>query len=147
MLIVKVNVCRCYVVNAEPLPESFQRGALGLCRGGLTFWKFVKSPLICSVSYFNLGVGALFSGLKPTKVTGLRKYHSFGVYISLWPELVNEYINMPWSSWLVAPRTCSSWKSGCREQMPCSRRKLRFQQSSEDSVPGQKIIYSSISWF
>jgi len=37
-------------------------------RGGLDIENFIKSPLIYSVSYFDLGgLGTLFGGVKPTK--------------------------------------------------------------------------------
>jgi len=48
----------------------FNRGPY-VCAGGLDIPKFSKTPLIYSVSYFNLeGLGALFGGAKPTKVPG-----------------------------------------------------------------------------
>jgi len=63
-------------IEAEPSSESgqkegftFVRGALRSCKGA---WhsNLTKIPLICSVSYFNLGgIGALSGGAKPTKTT------------------------------------------------------------------------------
>ena len=41
--------------------KVLNRVALRLCRGGLTFWNLIKTPLIYTVSYFNFrGFGALF---------------------------------------------------------------------------------------
>ena len=61
-------------LNQNHRQKAFSRGALPLCRG-VGILKFNKTPLICSVSYFNLGwLGALFKGLSPPKplvATGL----------------------------------------------------------------------------
>jgi len=46
----------------------FLCGGFGFVRGGLTPQKLTKTPLIYSVSCFNLGVlRALFGGLSPQK--------------------------------------------------------------------------------
>jgi len=43
-------------------------GGLCVCAGGLDIIKLAKTPLIYSVSRFNLGgIGAMFGGAKPTK--------------------------------------------------------------------------------
>ena len=48
--------------------KIINRGALRLCKGGLTF-KFDKNFMIYSVSYFRLGgLRALFGGLSPPKL-------------------------------------------------------------------------------
>jgi len=39
-----------------------------VCAVGLNIEIFIKTPLICRVSYFNLrGLGALFGGISPPK--------------------------------------------------------------------------------
>jgi len=46
--------------------KVFNRG-LHVCAGGLDIESLMKAPMLYSVSYFNLGVGALFGGLSPPK--------------------------------------------------------------------------------
>jgi len=41
--------------NPEPSPESFQGGGGNICSGDLTFWNLIKTPLINTAPYFNLG--------------------------------------------------------------------------------------------
>jgi len=54
-------------IDTEPSPESLQQRALRLCRGAWHSESLIKSTLIYSVSYFNLGVlGTLFGGDKST---------------------------------------------------------------------------------
>jgi len=58
--------------------KFFSSGALRLCRQACCLLKFDQTPLIYSVSYYNLrGLGALFVGAKPTKTpvaTGLKRF-------------------------------------------------------------------------
>jgi len=59
-------------MEAEPSPKSFQWGGFAVLTlrlsGGFGIIKLTKTPLIYSVSYFNLGwLGALFEGLSPPK--------------------------------------------------------------------------------
>jgi len=69
----QVTALTCCNIQTEPSPKVFNRGALrfcgGLCvcAGGLDI-KLTKTPLIYSVSRFNLGVlGTLFGRLTPPK--------------------------------------------------------------------------------
>jgi len=56
-------LCWYRTVARKPLIRE-----LYVCAGGLDIESLIKTPLICSVSYFNLGgLGALFEGTKPTK--------------------------------------------------------------------------------
>ena len=56
-------------VCAGPSPESFQNGGFAFVRGDLTFWNFTKTPLIYSVSCFNLR--GLSSAKPPPVAKGL----------------------------------------------------------------------------
>ena len=67
----QVTALTCCNIQTEPSPKVFNRGALRFCGGicvcavGLDI-KLTKTPLISSVSRFNLGVlGILFGGLRP----------------------------------------------------------------------------------
>ena len=50
-------------VLPEPSPESVYLGGIYVCAGKLDIENLLKSPLICSISYFNLGAwGFVCSG-------------------------------------------------------------------------------------
>jgi len=63
-----VPICKNKNGNMQNRRQKvFNRGVLQFC-GGLDIIKLTKTPLIYSVSRFNLGgLGALFGGAKPTK--------------------------------------------------------------------------------
>jgi len=57
----------------EPSPKIFNRG-LHVCAGWFDIVKIDKTPMIYSVSYFNLGgLGTLFGGLIPAKPLPCRR--------------------------------------------------------------------------
>jgi len=72
---------KCILPVARTVTRKFSIGGLcssaeGLfvCAGGLDIIKLTKTPLIYSVSRFNLGeIGALFGGDKPTKAPPWRR--------------------------------------------------------------------------
>jgi len=59
-----IQNCRHNFVSRGAL--RFGGGAWCLCRGAW-HWNLTKFPLISNVSYFYLGLGALFGGAKPTE--------------------------------------------------------------------------------
>jgi len=65
--------CESMYKNQNRRQKVFNRGfavlrvGLFFCLGGLDIIKLTKTPLIYSVSRFNLGSWALFRGAKPTK--------------------------------------------------------------------------------
>ena len=62
----QVTALPCCNIQTEPSPK-FSIGGLCICAGGLDI-KLTKTPLIYSVSRFNLGVfGTLFRGLRTPK--------------------------------------------------------------------------------
>jgi len=59
------------VRKTRTVARKFSIGGLCVCAGGIEIIKLTKTPLIYSVSRFNLGaLGALFGGLSPPKTPG-----------------------------------------------------------------------------